>query len=81
MKMEEFKYEEALEYYYEAEQLSPKPEQAFDIYNDMAVALESLQRFEEAIKYADKAVELSGGKSPLILTNRANILIKLGKKK
>ena len=74
--MEEKKYAEAVEMYEKVERLGRK---SLCMFNDMAVALETLNRLSEAESYANKAVEMSQEKSPLILTNRASIRYNLGK--
>ena len=45
MKMEEGSYEEALSFYYQAEKNMNLSDVNYDMYNDMAVSLESLRRY------------------------------------
>lgn len=70
------KYKEALEEFRKAEK---KQSNNFGLFNDMAVALEELADYNQALKYANIANQLTECRSPLLLMNRASIYMNLNK--
>ncbi len=73
------RYGKALQDFQSEKKISPdRP----DAYNNCAMALMAMKRYEEALAEADKAIELSGGRAGMRsagLDTRADILLHMGK--